>query len=232
MLVSGDLAGAASSYAEERIGGIMLFTMGPAADQMPKYIANHRIFDKNGSVSWKYYGRDAAFVLLDAQGMELGAAIIQAAKNCGSGTENPLLGTMGHVISLPSKQDGYPAADETEGTDEYKKNYKESVPENFKFKETGNLEIRLALIQIGNVVIIGIPAEIVTSIGSDIKHCVPEGFEAVVITQCNGSFSYISDDSGYELMTFEAVASHFMPGSARRITEGVKTMIENGKFHG
>jgi len=232
MLVSGDLAGAASSYAEERIGGIMLFTMGPAADQMPKYLANHRVFDKNGGVSWKYYGRDAAFVLLDAQGMELGAAIIRAVKNCGNGTENPLLGTIGHVISLQSKQDGYFPADETEDADEYRKNYKESVPKNFKFKETGYLEMRLALVRIGNVLIIGIPAEIVTSIGSDIKHCLPEGFEAVIITQCNGSFSYISDDSGCELMTFEAVASHFMPGSAQRITEGVQAMIENWRHYG
>jgi hypothetical protein len=80
--------------------------------------------------------------------------------------------------------------------------------------------------------LIGIPAEIVTSIGSDIKHCVPEGFEAVIITQCNGSFSYMSDDNGYEVLTFEALASHFMPGSARRITEGVQAMIENWRIYG
>jgi hypothetical protein len=227
MLVSSDLAGTAARYVEDRIGGITLFMMGPAADQMPRYIANHRVFDKYGGVSWNYYGRDAAFVLLDAQGTELGAAILRALENCNAGSGNPLIRSARHIVLLQGKKDGYPAVEEQDDTDEYRKNYKESIPKNFKFIETMPLEMHIILMRIGNVLLIGLPAEIVANIGSDIKRCVPKCFEAVIITQCNGSFSYISDDIGYELLTFEAVASHVMPGSAQRIINGIKAMIEN-----
>ena len=49
----------------------------------------------------------------------------------------------------------------------------------------------------------------------------------MIISQCNGSYSYISDADGYDKMTFEAVASHFMPGIDDKIIEGFENLLEN-----
>jgi hypothetical protein len=226
MLISGDLAGIASRYVEERKGGVSLFTMGAAADQMPKYLANRRVFDKEGRVSWKYYGRDQALALADAQGVDLGDAILRALDNCSASTSDPLLSAAGYEVTLAGKQAGYPKTQEAEDADEYTKNYHESAPVNFRYLETGPIKMRLYMLQIGEALFFGIPAEIVTSIGREIRSCAPEGFKAIVATQCNGSFSYISDDAGYTAQTFSAVASHFMPGTAELLAAGVKALVE------
>jgi hypothetical protein len=196
MLISGDLAGIASRHVEEREGGICLFSMGAAADQMPKYLANHRVFDKEGRAGWKYYGRDQALALADAQGVDLGDAILRALDNCSASVSDPLLHTAGYEITLAGKL------------------------------ETGPVKIRLYMLRIGDVLFFGIPAEIVTSIGREIRSCAPRGLKAIVATQCNGSFSYISDDAGCNAQTFEAAASHFMPGAAGLIAAGVKALVE------
>jgi hypothetical protein len=226
MLVSGDLAGVASGYVEERKGGVALFTIGASADQMPRYLANHRVFDKDGRPSWAYYGQVQGLALADAQGQELGEAILKASENSGAAEDAPRICAADMEITVRGKRDGFPEIEGSENADEYAKNYKEQVPENFRFQETGPLKMNLSLLRIGRVLIIGIPAEIVTSIGLEIKTCVPPGYTAVVITQCNGSFSYISDEFGYKNLTFEATASHCMPGTADRIISGVKALIE------
>jgi hypothetical protein len=77
-------------------------------------------------------------------------------------------------------------------------------------------------------VIVGIPGELVCSIGLQLKYVLLEHFENVLImTHCNGSITYMSDEFGYENRTYEAVASQLKRGFAEiLLTDGFLNMAE------
>jgi len=226
MLVSGDLAGVAMRYTESHSdpGTVSLFAMGAAADQIPKYISNHRVFDKDGNASWEYYGQKEGLLLAEVQGTELGRAVIESIRNECRLIKNNTIRIGSKVITEPGKIAGTGGmTDVSEGkASDYRAQYKEDMKEDFKYVPDADISMVLQLIRLGDLMIAVVPAEIVTSTGIEIKNVVKEitGAETIVISQCNGSYSYISDEDGYRKRTFEAVASHFMPGIADVIVKG------------
>lgn len=228
MLVSSDLAGAAMRYVETHSdpGAVAMFVMAAAADQMPRYLANHRVFDQQGNAEWEYYGREAGLALMDAQAVDLGGVVLRAAARMAAGADQVEIRTAAQTITAMGKVDGADAP-KPAGGDSYASQYKETLTQGFQYTPTQPLTMRLNAIRLGGLVLVGIPAEIVTSIGADIKRVMlmETGAEVMIVTQCNGSYSYISDEEGYEKMTFEAVASHFMPGVGAAIVQGVAAML-------
>lgn len=227
MLINGDIAGFAMKYIEERHPeAIAMFTLAPAADQSPKYLANHRVFDRDGNADWKYEGREAGIVLMEAQGSELGESVCSSIRqNTYTGISVDTIHTVEGTIVLNKKIEGAGGLVKKPEND-YASQYKEKLDENFAYQENGILEMNLSMVQIGNVVIVAVPAEIVTPIGIHIKKIVADelGTKVIVITQCNNAYSYITDDDGYRKKTFEALASHFMPGTEERILQGIKEL--------
>jgi hypothetical protein len=214
-LVSGDLAGAAMRYVEERVpDAVALYTMGAAADQITRYTMVHSVFDADGNISRKDYGDEVGYGLVDAMGSELGEEVLRAAKSARE-AETSLLKIAEITVSAMGKREG------TGGPPT-------QIPDGFQYVPTEMTGIRLRLIKAGETALLTVPGEIVASIGSDIKAALKaQGFaNAVVITQCNGALQYISDDYGYDNMTFEANMSHFMKGIGKIIAGGAVTMAK------
>ena len=233
MLVSGDLAGIAMRYVEEHSdeGSVALFSLAAAADQMPKYISNHRVFDKCGNSEWQYYGQHEGLILADAQGTEMGACAMASFDNIIREVEDDTIQTFRTTITAMSKEAGTGAVKKNVGQnapDDYSYQYKETMRSDFEYLPIDNISMDLQLVRLGSLIIAVIPAEIVTRIGERIKNMIREKTEAIpmIISQCNGSYSYISDADGYRKMTFEAVASHFMPEIEEKIINGFKDMIQ------
>lgn len=226
MLITGDIAGVAMRYVEQRRGGVAMYHLGAAADQSPQYLANHRVFDKDGNAAWEYCGAQAGYTLMEAQGAQLGIAVQNALADLRTTAGNEL-DTAQTIVTLRGKLDGVRQKNgEDEAADNYAAQYKEKMDADFDYIENGTLDMPLYLIRLHGVNIVGIPAEIVTSIGTALRTAVTGilGGATMVITQCNDAYSYIADDEGYAQRTFEGVASHVMPGSADRILFAMKEL--------
>ena len=229
MQISSDLSGFAASYVEEHCdeGAVALFSLAPAADQMPRYLANHRVFARDWSSTWAYDGRDAAISLVEAQGSDLGFAVFRAMRNMmpvdltgGVRIRQTTVTAMGKV------KDGDRKAKSDAAT-----GYMQQYDSRFEgaYEPTEPLTMRLNIVNLGKLIIVTVPCEIVTSIGVRLKQCAPAGHGSymMVVSQCNGSYSYVSDRFGYEERTFEALHSHFMPGVSQLITDAVANCIES-----
>jgi hypothetical protein len=124
MLVSSDLSGCAMNYLEESNNGISLFFMSAAADQSPRYLANHRAFAKRGNTGWVYYGRDAGFALMDAQGCDLGEAAKHTLQNAKSIEVNSIT-AKSRIVRL-TLQKGKEEGEISKGANSYASQYREN----------------------------------------------------------------------------------------------------------
>lgn len=236
MLVSSDLAGNAMTYVEERLDtdANVMFTMAAAGDQIPKYIGNHRTFGKDGAIDWEYYGRDASFKLNDAQAAAFGREILSLIDEMDGGDEEVEIAAVSRTIRPMGKVEGWNTTEKSfteevkSDGNSYAAQYKEVYVPGFQYTPTEPLEVTLYMLRVGTLNFVLVPAELVCSIGADIKAAVSEKLDGhtVVVTQCNGAFSYICDAYGYQEMTFEAVASHFMPGAQDVLVDAVRSMAE------
>ncbi len=236
MLVSSDLVGSAMSYVEDRIDNdaIVMFTMAAAGDQIPKYVGNHRTFGRDGEVGWEYYGREASFKLNDAQASLFGREILNVINAMDHGEAEATVRTasctvhpMGKVEGWNTKETSFKEDVKADGNS-YAAQYKESAVPDFEYTPTQPHPVTMGLLRVGEINFVLVPAELVCAVGADIKKLVNEklGGYTVVVTQCNGAYSYIVDRYSYDEMTFEAIASHFMPGSAEVLLEGIGSMAE------
>lgn len=215
MLVSGDLAGAAMRYVEERADDcVALFTLGAAGDQNPRYVSARNVYDSEGNMSFKDAG-EAGYLLLDVQAEELGQEILRVAADISCSEENVDIRASVITISVEgkAKRKGGPM----------------SLPRDYKYEKEGELPLRLSLICLNGIAFMGVSAELVCRLGMDIKTVLTDlgCREAVVITQCNGSISYISDDAGYAEKKFDGLASCVMPGVGRHILGNTADMIKS-----
>ena len=239
MLVSSDLAGNMTTYVEQRCDpdAVVMYTMSAAGDQIPKYIGNHRTFERNGKIGWEYYGRDASFALNDAQASAFGREVLYWMDML-QGSFQPADISVAHTTMHPmGKVEGWNMS-ETSFTEEvkadgnsYAAQYKEVAVKDFHYTPTQKLDVTMGLLKIGPLNFVLFPAELVCSLGAQIKQASEEilGGHSIVITQCNGAFSYICDSHGYEEKTFEAIASHFMPGVEHMLVESVREMAQKLK---
>ena len=236
MLVNGDIAGRAMKYVEDRRKNcVAMFTMGACADQSPKYLANRRVFDGNGNASWEYYGGKEGIALMDAQAVSLGAAVMAGLEKCRVSPGTAGIRAVTAEITLESKLEGTGnAAQKHRAENDYASQYKETIDKDFQYIRQENIDMPLFMAAADHSVFVGIPAEIVTKTGIRIREIVKSelGMDAIIISQCNNAYSYITDDEGYRERTFEAFASHFMPGTEARILKGVRELAEKLKKGG
>lgn len=197
MLISGDLPGATSRYIESVSGeqAVALWTLGCAGDQAPKFSSGYEEYDAQGNVTRKDLGENG-YTLLNVQAQTLGAEVLRTVSEIKKFDNGISIQGSTKTISVKGK------------------------PES---TETRNL--RLGLILINDIAFVGFPGELVTSVGTTIKEKLMElgSKEAVVITQCNGSNSYFSDDFGYDNGTFDGEHSLVEKGYDKQV---IRTELE------
>ncbi|MDR1765801.1 MAG: hypothetical protein LBR77_06895 [Lachnospiraceae bacterium] len=103
-----------------------------------------------------------------------------------------------------------------------------------EYEPAEDVPIPLSVTAIGGVGIVSIGCETSSVNAPEIRRILAEkGFsDTIIITQCNGSSSYMSDAHGYQVVTFSAMASHMMPQAVDRMFEGVEKLaaaVASGK---
>ncbi len=87
-----------------------------------------------------------------------------------------------------------------------------------------DVDVRLQVIQAGNLVLAGISGEVMTGIGMEIKEQSPFS-GTFIVTHSNGASGYICTDRAYSEGGYEVQVSRLMPGAEGIIKTRLLTMI-------
>jgi len=96
-----------------------------------------------------------------------------------------------------------------------------------EYKEAGPVDIRLSLLQLGDIMIGGVNAEVFNPIAQRLKKESPNA-RTMMATLTNGSArsGYIPHDAGFGMYTFEVLSSRLQPGCAESaIVNGILDLI-------
>ncbi len=211
MLVTGDLPGETCRIIEKRHGNkaVAVFTSGAAGDQIPRYMSHRMVSDGRGSFTRQDAG-ESGWILLQVQAENLADEAMSAA----AGAE-----LMAHGVRIRAAQKKYQVPGQKKTEDPH------NVPDNYVFEDEPPVTMPLGVFMIGTAAFVCIPGEPVSSLGRKIQDGLPLK-KTVLVTHCNGSLSYISDDYGYEHLAFEAVVSHFKRGQGKKaIIEGAAELL-------
>jgi hypothetical protein len=239
--ISGDIPGASSRYIEDASGGsvVAVWSTGASGDQNPIYfqqtydLREIRIKDyaKRGSdisnampPGGQGLDRNNAAVarlmsqqrqMVSSMGQFLGEEVLYVMRNIErTDTEVRLFGSQ-KTIQCPGRERTNDGRAGSEGT----------------YKEAGPVEIRLGLLQVGDVMIGAVNAEVFSPIAQRLKRESP--FKATMMaTLTNGSArsGYIPDDASYGKYTFEVLSSRLKPGCAESsIVNGLLESIDSAR---
>lgn len=215
-MASGDLAGFAMRQVESVFGSdcVSIFTMAPAADQGPRYSGCWTYQDKIGQRQRTDFGM-GSFALVASLGGELANEVIHLCALQAGEQMLPDVRSAANILWIPGKV-------KKEGPDIPRP----KSPAEYEASDPVPLPVTLA--KVGDVLVVGVGCEITSQIGIDIQNALHNiGYKNIfIITQCNGSSSYMSDDEGYEKVTFAAAASHMMPGASTHLVEGILRLAE------
>ena len=236
--VSGDIPGASSRYIEDSFDDtvVALWSSGAAGDQNPIYyqqtydlrdirtkdyatrgidISNAMPpggegLDRNNPTVARLMNQQRQMVL--SMGQFLGEEVLHVMRGIGRKDTAPPLSGRFSTISCPGRERTNQGRAGFEGT----------------YKEAGPVEIRLGLLQIGEVMIGAVNAEVFNPIAQRLKRESP--YKATMMaTLTNGAArsGYIPDDASYGKQTFEVLSSRLQPGCAESaIVNGILSLID------
>jgi neutral ceramidase len=87
-----------------------------------------------------------------------------------------------------------------------------------------DIDVRLSVLRIGNIVFAGISGEVFAGIGIQVKELSPY-VNTFVITHCNGASGYLITDAAYSEGGYETASTRVMSGAERGIIENLIEMI-------
>ena len=239
--ISGDIPGASSLYIEDAFGGsvVAVWSTGASGDQNPIYfqqtydLREIRIkdyatrgsdisnamppggqgLDRNNAAVARLMNQQRQMV--SSMGQFLGEEVLYVMRNIErTDTEVRVSGSQ-KTIQCPGRERTNDGRAGSEGT----------------YKEAGPVEIRLGLLQVGDVMIGAVNAEVFSPIAQRLKRESP--FKATMMaTLTNGSArsGYIPDDASYGKYTFEVLSSRLKPGCAESsIVNGLLTSIDSAR---
>ncbi len=103
-----------------------------------------------------------------------------------------------------------------------KKNSESRMP-NVSLDPGPDVDIRVASLKVGNILIAGISGELMNEIGLQIKEDSPYK-NTFVYTHCNGNSGYLCTDKAYEEGGYEPMVSRTMPGTEKQIKDAFREM--------
>lgn len=219
-LVSGDLAGYAMKRVEKELGEdtVAMFTMAPAADSDPRYNTAWVEFDKEaGEMCWCDYG-EGSFAVVDALASELAGEVLLVCSQMKDAACVEIR-SAARTIMVPGKRKNDPKRDEENGV-------KKQSSEGFEPAE--DVPIPLSVVSLGKLALVGIGCETSSQNSPAIRNILKnKGYErSIIVTQCNGSSSYMSDEEGYAFNKFSAMASHMMPEAIQCMYDGIEMLAD------
>ncbi len=199
-LVTGDISGAAERYVEQSYQDqvVALWTIGAAADQNPRYMADDGDFNQGN--------RGDGYRLMEAQGHVVGEEVVQVARQIQRMTAEVCLEAEEKVVTLPARPPTH-------------------QPASLNVQPADDIPLHLGLVLINHIAITSVSGEVVTRIYQHLKQDSPFT-NTLMITMANDRIGYIVDDAGYDTPTFEARATPIQKGYAEAaIVNGLVEMM-------
>ena len=213
-VLSGDLAGAAEQVIEQKIGNnvVALYTMGSAGDQIPKVTGTEGERPEGGGprggMAVPSPERIAAqFEATQMQGYMLAAEVARVSSDMQDLTGVVRIRAGERIVNCPVKQGASQMAD-------------------MKQQRATTMPLHLGLIQLNDVALTGVSAEVVTKIYWHLKNTSPLR-NTVMLTIANDRLGYIADDAAYDMPLFEVNGSPLARGCAENaIVNNLTEMIK------
>jgi hypothetical protein len=213
-VLSGDLAGAAEQVIEQKIGNnvVALYTMGSAGDQIPKVTGTEGQRPEGGGprggMAVPSPERIAAqFEATQMQGYMLAAEVARVSSDMQDLTGAVRIRAGERIVNCPVKQGASQMAD-------------------MKQQQATTMPLHLGLIQLNDVALTGVSAEVVTKIFWHLKNTSPLR-NTVMLTIANDRLGYIADDAAYDMPLFEVNGSPLARGCAENaIVNNLTEMIK------
>lgn len=217
--VTGDLAGVASAHVEQDFGDdfVAIPLCGSAGDQAPQLRARTNWVDRMGRLHSMDLGVDG-FHLLSAQGLRLGEEIVRTASciQFSDSTDDPTRS----ILQL-NRRDFFCNG--------------KKIPSDLRslkptrhhpFEPDDVREMAVEALRIGENVLVGTRPELSARTGMEIIERSPFEWTAVV-TMVNGGAKYMADASAYDRITYGAMNSMFMKGSAEKLRDEANSLLQS-----
>ncbi len=199
-LVTGEISGAAERYVEQSYQDkvVALWTIGAAADQNPRYMADDGPFNPGS--------RGDGYGLMEAQGYIVGEEVVQVARQIQQMTAEVCLEAEQRVVTLPARPPTH-------------------QPASLDVQPAGDIPLHLGLVLINHIALTSVSGEVATRIYQHLKKDSPFT-NTLMITMTNDRIGYIIDDAAYDTPTFESRATPIQRGYAEAaIVNGLVEMM-------
>ncbi|MCT4718074.1 hypothetical protein MUA02_03310 [Enterobacteriaceae bacterium H20N1] len=210
--ISADLAGSTARYIEEHAAADMvaLFLVGAAGDQAPIFQAMQTVVNDNGSAS-RISNHVDAFELLHQLATRLGREVMKVLDTITTSTPTRL--------QMVRDQIPVPALNFSP------ENAPKGPVTTFRYQPAGNIKVPVTLMQMGNIIWIGLQPELSAITATYIREHSP--FQhTFVSTMVNGSAKYMPDAQSYDRFTYEARSSPFARGAAEFVATAIIKQLE------
>jgi len=209
--VTADLAGAVPRFVEQWYGGgvVGFFVMGTCVDQWPILVTNRYVLNRDGSTS-RVDIHEAGFILLDLLGERLGAETVEASEGIKANAQ-PTVEVWRRTLKVPSQVSTHGA--QTTGP-----------VLSYTYQPGPQIDLRVVLMRIGDIVIVGLQPELASSIGAQIREHSPFA-HTIVVTMVEGGARFMADTQSYERFTYEARDSQYARGAAELTISGFDNLL-------
>lgn len=207
-LVTPDLGGATCRYVGKQYanGCIAFFLTGAAGDQKPYFTSNRYVVNKDGSYEQKD-SHDSGYQFLDILGEYLGSEALRVSEEVKKTNGTVPIKIINSSVQLTGQK-------RPPGISEMKPS------RSYDFQEDGLSSAPFTIIQIDDIVLVGVQVELNALTGMKIKERSPFK-NTMVVTMVNGAAKYMADEASFDLITYEAMSSKYAKGSAEILTDKV-----------
>lgn len=221
--VTADLAGASAAFVEGQFEGcVAMYCTGAGGDGCPSFQSRRSVLGAGGKL-WTVDLHETGFVLVELLGERLGSVVVQCAEAIACQDVEQISAVTGSVDF-----DGRPRF-----------NLREIKPtHSFDFSGDGSVKtMEPALLAIGkDIALVGVFAEICARTEMQIKEQSPYPFTAVMTFSQLGNHAgkgmgkYMGEREMYEKVTFQAMNSGVVAGSAERLCSYVTDFLKQSRM--
>ncbi|MDY2626924.1 MAG: hypothetical protein SOW08_01205 [Lachnospiraceae bacterium] len=229
--ISGDLAGRASRYVEERYpGSVVFFLLGAAGDQAPRLKAQMDA-RKKGTITEaeKDALYSAGFAYIDKAGAELGRDVVRTVENnnC-NGKENICRQKKNRCKNDVSRMQLSRKVIVCDGQVPPADMHDLHATRSYNYRKNGQLETPIDILILEDMAFIGVQPELCSITASQIRKESPYPL-TFVMTMVNGIAKYMADEKSYERMSYEAMNSGFGKGSAELLRDEAIRLLKSAE---
>ncbi|MGN0295287.1 MAG: hypothetical protein ACI4D3_14920 [Lachnospiraceae bacterium] len=227
--ISGDLAGRASCYVEEKYPDCVAFyLLGAAGDQAPRLKAQmNALKDEKSAESGNDVLYAAGFECIDKAGSELGRDVVRTVEANSCSEKENARGKQGSSCkSGVSRMKLIQSTVMCEGQIPPADMHDLHATRNYDYRKSGQTETPLDILTLGDMAFIGVQPELCSITASEIRKASPYKL-TFVMTMVNGIAKYMADEKSYERMSYEAMNSGFGKGSAELLRDEAIRLLHN-----